>query len=174
MHTPSYYHRLRSRFTPRNPRLILIAESPPVSGKYFYDANGEPSESLFKAVMKDILKIEPSTKEAGLVALRDAGIVLLDSTYTPLNDGRSDREKREIIRHDFPKLLHLLRDTVKRKKTPILVIKPNVYREIGHRLEERDYNVINQGFAVPFPSNGHQGSFEAVVYFLLRDAGWKL
>ncbi len=124
--------------------------------------------------MTDILKIEPSTKEAGLVALRHAGIVLLDATYTPLNDGRSDRAKRETIRHDFPKLLKLLRTTIKRKGTPILIVKPNVYREIGPLLEEQEYNVINRGFAVPFPSNGHQGCFAAVVHFLLRDAGWKL
>lgn len=172
MHPSSYYHRQRSRFTPVNPRLVLIAESPPISGKYFYDTNGKPSEPLFKAVMSDILKIEPPTKEAGLVALRDAGIVLLDATYTPLNDGRSDREKREIIRQDFPGLLKLLQATTKRKTTPILIIKSNVYREIGSRLEELDYNVINQRFAVPFPSNGHQGCFEAIVHFLLRDAGF--
>ncbi len=124
--------------------------------------------------MTNTLKIEPSTKEAGLVALRDAGIVLLDATYTPLNDGRSDRAKREIMRHDLPKLLHLLRAIIKRKRTPILVIKSNVYGEIGSRLEELNYNVINQGFAVPFPSNGHQGCFEAIVHFLLRDAGFRV
>ncbi len=124
--------------------------------------------------MKDILKLEPATKEAGLVALRDAGVLLLDATYTPLNDGRSDREKREIIRHDFPSLLKRLRATIKRKTTPILIIKPNVYREIGYRLEELDYNVINQGYAVPFPSNGHQGCFEVIVHFLLRDAGLRI
>ena len=174
MPSENHYHRLRSRFTPAIPRLILIAESPPVSGKYFYDVSGEPSEPLFRAVMTNILKIEPSTKEAGLVALKDAGIVLLDATYTPLNDGRSDAEKREVIKHDFPKLPHLLRAVLKRKRTPILVIKSNVYREIGFRLEELNYNVINQGFAVPFPSNGHQGCFTAIVHFLLRDAGWKI
>lgn len=126
------------------------------------------------AVMLNILKLTPKTKEAGLVALRKAGVVLLDATYVPLNDGRSDREKREIIAHDFPQLVYLLRATVKRRSTPILIIKPNVYREIGFRLEGLDLNVINQGFAVPFPSNGHQGCFQAIVHFLLRDAGWNV
>ena len=174
MHSPTYYHRLRSKYAPSLPRLILIVESPPISGKYFYDLTGKPDEPLFKAVMLNILNVTPETKEAGLVALREAGVVLLDATYVPVNDGRADRARDEIISRVRPKLIELLRTTTKQKRIPILIIKPNVYRVVGEFLIEQKYNVINRGFAVPFPSNGHQGCFRAIVHFLLRDAGWNV
>lgn len=45
----SDYIRLRDRFTPKNPTVILILESPPASGLYFYNPDGKKTEPLFKA-----------------------------------------------------------------------------------------------------------------------------
>ncbi len=45
----SDYLSLRRAFEPMG---VIVAESPPISGKYFYDPDGEVSEPLFNALMK--------------------------------------------------------------------------------------------------------------------------
>jgi len=39
-----YYLKLRNKYLPENLRIIFIAESPPASGRYFYDETGSTSE----------------------------------------------------------------------------------------------------------------------------------
>jgi hypothetical protein len=46
------YLDLRLRFEPEPLRLVIIAESPPASGLYFYNPIGARSEPLFAALMK--------------------------------------------------------------------------------------------------------------------------
>lgn len=48
----SRYHNLRKKPSPL--KLVFILESPPVSGKYFYDPTGKTTEPLFAAMMKVI------------------------------------------------------------------------------------------------------------------------
>lgn len=60
------YLNFRNRFIPLNTKIIFVLESPPASGKYFYNPDGKTSEPLFRAMMKDVLGITPSSKEEGL------------------------------------------------------------------------------------------------------------
>ncbi len=163
MYSPSHYHRLRGKFAPKRPWLILIAESPPVSGNYFYDTSGKPSEHLFSAVMKSFLNLRPATKEEGLKALRDARILLLNATYEPVNDGRSNRERDATIVRDYPKLIKRIREATTNSQMPLLLIKANVCRILEPLLSRDGFNVINRGGVVPFPSNGQQGKFAEAV-----------
>jgi len=64
--TPAEYLRFRERYLPEHPKIIFVLESPPKSGKFFYNPEGLVSEPLFSAMMKDILEIKPSTKDEGL------------------------------------------------------------------------------------------------------------
>ena len=45
----SEYLSLRRRYKPKTIKLIIVAESPPTSGKYFYDPEGRITEPLFAA-----------------------------------------------------------------------------------------------------------------------------
>lgn len=58
----------RQRYKPDRPTLVIVAESPPDSGRYFYDLTGVPTEHLFAALMKQ-LGVSPITKNDGLVEL---------------------------------------------------------------------------------------------------------
>lgn len=167
MHPPPYYHRLRSRFTPAKPSLILIAESPPVSGKYFYDTTGRVGESLFIAIMKSILKMRPESKEKGLIALKDNGVVLLDATYTQINSGYSEKQKASIILDGYSELLSRINETTQEKAVPVLLIKMNICRCLEPLLTKDGYNVINRGVAVPFPCSGNQRKFAAAIEEIL-------
>lgn len=59
------YIRLRNKYHPNILNLIFLLESPPVSGKYFYDESGKTSEPLFNALMK-LLDNKPADKNYGL------------------------------------------------------------------------------------------------------------
>jgi hypothetical protein len=48
--TARRYLSLRREFEPTTITLVIVAESPPASGKYFYDPDGEVSEPLFNAL----------------------------------------------------------------------------------------------------------------------------
>jgi hypothetical protein len=78
------YLSLRSRYEPENIRLVIIAESPPASGLYFYNPTGARSEPLFAALMRQ-LGISPISKENGLLEFQRRGWVLVDATYEPVN-----------------------------------------------------------------------------------------
>ena len=68
-----YYLHLRREYEPENVRLVIVAESPPASGKYFYDTTGSPKEPLFAAIMLQ-LGLSPITKQIGLQALTDGSV----------------------------------------------------------------------------------------------------
>src|SRR5262245_3929421 len=78
------YHDLRLQYAPQSTKLVIVAESPPASGKYFYDPTGATSEPLFAALMKQ-LRFSASRKEDGLREFQRRGWVLVDATYEPVN-----------------------------------------------------------------------------------------
>jgi hypothetical protein len=130
--TPAEYLRFRERFLPEHPKIIFVLESPPKSGKYFYNHDGLISEPLFSAMRKDVLEIKPSTKGEGLREFATRGFLLLDATYTPVNHPHlSTRERDQLVLADFPLLVEELRKcggpTTKhsRKRVPLKVIACN-------------------------------------------------
>ena len=48
----SDYLSFRRKFEPASVKLVIVAESPPASGKYFYNPAGVVTEHLFTALMK--------------------------------------------------------------------------------------------------------------------------
>jgi hypothetical protein len=88
----------RREFEPESVTLVIVAESPPISGNYFYNPNGEVSEQLFKALMEQ-LGVKPKTKLEGLREFQNRGWVLLDATYEPVNaHGLDSGAKRNAVK----------------------------------------------------------------------------
>ena len=168
MHDRDYYHKLRGKYTPSRPKFVIVAESPPAGGKYFYDLTGGVGEPLFRAMMHDVLGISPSSKEEGLSEFAKAGYLLVDATYVPVNKSFSPKERKAKILEDYPLLLEDLNNLIPDKATAILLIKANVCRLLDARLQSDGFNVINQGKIVPFPAYGQQTMFREVVTGLLR------
>src|SRR6266487_1417661 len=96
------YLALRRRYHPETIKLVIIAESPPVSGKYFYNPTGAASELLFSTLMGQ-LGAPRLTKENGLLVVQRRGWVLLDATYEPVNKFTATERDRVIIR-DYHRL----------------------------------------------------------------------
>jgi hypothetical protein len=152
------YHSLRHKFEPDFLWLVIVAESPPVSGKYFYDPTGALSEPLFAAMMREI-GFTPTTKESGLHEFQRRGVVLVDATYESVN-ALSGAARDEVIVRDYT----LLRDDLAAlmppdRSTKLILVKANVCQLLEPKLKEDGFYVLNNGHKVPFPSTGHQKDF---------------
>jgi hypothetical protein len=74
------YLAFRRQYQPASPQLTIVAESPPFSGKYFYNPVGAVSEPLFSAFMQQV-GMKPLSKQLGLRRLQEIGWLLVDATY---------------------------------------------------------------------------------------------
>jgi hypothetical protein len=149
------YLSFRDRYRPATIKLVLVAESPPASGRYFYNPDGAVTEPLFAALMREI-GASPATKHDGLLAFQASGWILVDATYEPVNTYDGNRRDEVIIR-DYEQLREDL-DQLSPNRTVIL-LKANVCRLLEPRLIREGFNVLNGGRLVYFPSTGQQGKF---------------
>jgi hypothetical protein len=162
----SEYLAYRSEFQPDSIKLVIVAESPPATGKYFYNPTGALAEPLFAALMKQISFV-PATKESGLREFQRRGWILIDATYEPVNKlGKAAKD--EVIVRDYPllrdDLIALLRD----RSTPLVLMKANVREVLEPRLTEDGFNVLNNGRAIYFPSHGWQPDFHRQFSAILK------
>ena len=155
--TKASYLKLRNKYKPKCIRLVLIAESPPASGLYFYDASGSVTEPLFKALMGYIgFKALPPTKEKGLHKFQEKGWILVDATYEPVNKLHNGRQKAEVIKRDY-RLLR--RDLENLGSPPSVLIKKNVCQILEPMLADDGFDVLNRGRVVYFPVSYHLPAF---------------
>jgi hypothetical protein len=163
----SEYLSFRRTFEPASVKLAIVAESPPASGKYFYNPAGAVTEPLFSALMLQ-LGFAPTSKESGLRKFQQRGWVLVDATtYEPVN--ALDNQDRDLmITRDY----HLLRDDLAsmlpNRSTPVILVKSNICRLLGHKLTEDGFNVLNNGSVVYFPSTGRQKDFQRQFSAILK------
>ncbi len=168
MHEIEYYLALRRRYEPVSIKLVVVAESPPASGKYFYDPEGSIKEPLFTALMQQF-GYEPSTKEQGLQALQRDGRVLVDATYQPVNK-LIPADRDEVIEKDYFRLRLDLERLNSDRSAPLILIKANVCRILEPKLKEDHFNVLNRGSRDYFPSNGQQTRFHQQFGAILKSA----
>jgi hypothetical protein len=163
------YLDLRQRYEPESTRLVIIAESPPASEKYFYDPAGAPSEPLFAALMKQ-LHVFPLTKEEGLREFQRRGWVLVDATYEPVNKLISKSSRDRVIERDYPLLRDDLASLMSDRSIPIVLIKENVCRILRPKLVRDGFNVLNGERLIYFPGNGWQTEFHRQFRAILESA----
>jgi hypothetical protein len=164
------YLALRHRYEPKHVKLVVIAESPPASGLYFYNPEGNVAEPLFSALMKQ-LGSSSSRKADGLLQLQKSGWLLVDATYEPVNQC-SDAQRRKVIERDFRLLCDDLQGSAPDRSVPLILIKENVCRVLEPGLVRAGFNVLNHGTIVPFPSTGHQKKFHEKFTMVRRSAGY--
>jgi hypothetical protein len=161
---------LRRPYEPESVRLVIIAESPPASGLYFYNPDGRTTEPLFTAMMRELGISCVPTKADGLVSFQRCGWLLVDATHEPVNKC-SPSEREKIIERDYPLLHDDLAMLTPDRSTPLVLIKANVCRILEPKLVEDRFNVLNRGIVVPFPSSGRQKQFHRQFDAVLKSAG---
>ena len=119
-----YYLNLRNKYHPKELNLIFILESPPVSGKYFYDETGKTTEPLFSGMMK-LLGYSPADKKDGLEFFKSKGYLLVDATYKQVNRLKG-KKRDDTILSDYINLLSDLKAISPDKNIPIILVKANI------------------------------------------------
>ena len=162
------YLSYRREFEPESVTLVIVAESPPISGNYFYKPNGEVSEQLFKALMEQ-LGVKPKTKPEGLREFQNRGWVLVDATYEPVN--AHDKRRRDlVIDGDYPKLCGDLKRLLgdRWNEVPVVLVKANVRKLLEPKLNKDGFKVLNEGRSVYFPGSGRQRDFDRQFREIVR------
>ncbi len=149
MHTKEQYLACRNQHGPAHLKYIIVAESPPISGEYFYKPKHSSGndEVLFYTLMKYI-GAHYSTKHEGLLQFQEAGWFLVDATYTSVNKIDDDKERDRVILQKLPELVADLRSL---PTAPIILIKANVCKVLESRLLKQGFPVINRGKRPRFP-----------------------
>jgi hypothetical protein len=90
---PSPREILRLKYRPAKVRILFVGESPPHSGRFFYERNS----GLYRAVRDAFRVVDPSLGDDNfLPAFQDAGCYLIDLCRTPVD--HLDRKSRERMR----------------------------------------------------------------------------
>ena len=87
--TPGARERLRRRYQPKRVRLLFVGESPPASGRFFYQADS----GLYRAVRRTFITAFPELENVDFLdAFRALDCYLVDLCGRPVD--RMDRKER--------------------------------------------------------------------------------
>jgi hypothetical protein len=169
------YLAMRRVYEPKRVKLVIVAESPPDSGQYFYDPMGKATEWLFAAIVRQLgfTAMPKENKERGLSELRRKGWLLVDATYRQVNNLRESTTRNRVLENDYPLLRRDLERLLRSdRSTPLILIKKTVCRVLRQRLLDDGFRVLNGvGDLIPFPSHSHQGEFARKFGALIDSAG---
>jgi len=166
MHSETYYKKFRKKYTPEICRLILVFESPPASGKYFYDDSGSVNEPLFKFMMKCFCPFNPVLKENGLKEFKRLGILLVDASYASVNK-LSPKKRKDTLLKNYPKMEADLKKIIGKNHTKVLIVGAGLRKILEPRLEQK-YFVINDAENLPFPLYGREKKFAEKIRYLFN------
>jgi hypothetical protein len=151
----------RDKFKPDDGlKFLLIVESPPASGGYFYFERATSKGGLFSETMKALgLFPEGSGVPKGfdkrplLRQFQSQGFFVVDVSYEPVNS-LPNHERKRVIMDEIPKLIGEVR---KLDPQSIIIIKASIFEVVKEALEKAGFGkrILNHE-ALPFPSHGHQ------------------
>ena len=150
--------RAARKYRPERIELLLVAEAPPgCVDRYFYFVGVREHDSLFRYVVRAILKAEPTreNKPELLARLRDRGVFLVDLKQDPV-DGSS-------LTDSVPGLVRRVR---RLNPERIVLIKAPVYDAAYASLADAGLPVVD--VRVPFPGSGQQRHFDEAFARALR------
>ena len=155
------YSTARNKYKPSQINTLLIAEAPPCAlDRDFYFEDVKVQDSLFLEIMGVLYptekekyvkkKRDAAMKEDLLTSFREDGYWMIDVSEIPTS---IDTDPLDSF---LPALIAKLEKYIT-KKTPIILIKSNVYDICYQPLKDLGYHVIDE--RMPFPGSGQQKVF---------------
>lgn len=153
----------RDKFKPENVKFLIIAESPPASGGYFYFDKTTGKDSLFRETMKS-LELFPETermrkgidKKNMLSKFQAKGFFVIDVCYEPVNNLKPKERRLAIIR-EIPRLLS---DIQRLEPEKIVIVKSSIFAPVKEALEKANLSTkVLHKKPIPFPSCGNQKKY---------------
>jgi hypothetical protein len=157
----------RRKYRPRKILFLLIAESPPSSGGFFYFGTTIGKDHLFRETMKALdfwPEDEPMRrgvdKRSMLRRFQSMGLYLLDTCVSPVDKLRP-KERRNAVLSQTPRLID---DVIKANPLHIFIVKSSIFNPVNIALSEAGLltRVLNTG-PVPFPSHGNQRIYRSML-----------
>ena len=151
-----------AKYRPDEVRLLLVAEAPPeAADRYFYFDRVDSQDSLFRYVVRALLREEPSRDKAEqLGRLRDRGVFLIDLKPDPK---RGEKSLRPYVENLVARARALRPDHVITIKTNVCDLCQRPHREAGLDVSDE---------RVPFPGSGQQTRFVDAMSRALRRIDW--
>ena len=166
------YALARSKYRPKKVSLLLIAESPPSSGGYFYFEETIGKDHLFRETMK-ALELWPADrpmrkgcdKRPMLKQFHSLGYFLIDTCELPI-DKMPPRLRKLSTIQGASTLPHRVKELDPRR---ILIVKKTVFNPVRQVLSLAGFEdrILNKR-AMPFPSHGNQKKYRLMVRRLLK------
>ena len=169
------YAAARNKYRPSRINVLLVAESPPSSGGYFYAEKAIGKDHLFRETMK-ALKLWPidrpmrkgCDKRPMLMQFRSLGFFLIDICELPVDKMPPRRRRLSTIQG-----ASTLPNRVKELNPGrILIVKKTVFNPARRALSIAGFEdrILNKR-SLPFPSHGNQRRFRRMMRFLLSKNG---
>jgi hypothetical protein len=166
------YARARALYKPRSIDVLLVAESPPSSGGFFYFTQTIGKDHLFRETMK-ALELWPLRrpmrknldKTRLLEEFSSKLFFLIDTCDTPV-DRLSPKARMMWIAQEAPGLARRVKAL---DPDSIVIVKKTVYRPVRHALETVGLGdrILNTK-PLPFPSHGNQRRYRLILRRVLR------
>jgi hypothetical protein len=155
--------RLRQSFRPRKVRILFVGESPPASGRFFYQADS----GLYRAIREALLKAFPDLRNADfLKSFRSLGCYLVDLCERPV-DRLQPKARRKACSAGEPRLTKSLQAL--RPEIVIVVIR-SIARNVQR--SERQANWSGHHVELPYPGRWirHRTAFVRQLVPILRQS----
>jgi hypothetical protein len=166
------FSRARRKYRPRKVRFLLIAESPPSSGGFFYFPTTIGKDHLFRETVK-ALEIWPINqpmrrgvdKRRMLRRFQSTGFYLLDTCVSPVDKMRPG-DRRKTVLTQTPRLV---KDVIKTNPSHIFIVKSSIFNPVSQALKESGFlpRLLNVR-PVPFPSHGNQRPYRSMLRRAVR------
>lgn len=153
--------RLRRRYRPARVRILFVGESPPASGRFFYQADS----GLYRAFRQTFLSAFPELKSTEfLESFRKLDCYLVDLCRSPV-DRLSTKQRRLACTRAEARLGEMIR-----RLNPELIV--TVVRSIGPHVQRAQSRARWNGTRLELPYPGrwklHRQAFERVLRPVLR------
>jgi hypothetical protein len=153
--------RLRRRYRPARVRMLFVGESPPASGRFFYQADS----GLYRAIRQTFLAAFPNLKDADfLKSFRDLDCYLVDLCGYPV-DNLPAKQRRLACAQGEPRLAA----TIRQLEPEVIV---TIVRSIAANMQRAQARAKWHGthLELPYPGRwkSHRLAFEQALRPILR------
>jgi len=166
------YATARNKYRPSRVNILLVAESPPSSGGYFYAEKAIGKDHLFRETMK-ALELWPvdrpmrkgCDKRPMLKQFQSLGFFLIDTCELPV-DKMTPRQRRLSTIQGALTLPQRVKELDPRR---ILIVKKTVFNPVRQVLSIAGFEarILNKR-SLPFPSHGNQKRFRRMTRRLVK------
>ncbi len=153
--------RLRSRYRPARVRILFVGESPPASGRFFYQADS----GLYRAIRDTFRAALPALPEEGFLdSFRNLGCYLVDLCGDPVDRLSPERRKQACREGEF-RLTRMLKEL--RPEVVIVVIR-SITKNVRRAQESANWTGLHIELPYPGRWKTHRIAFKHGLKPVLR------